>query len=80
MQDLMKYFIGALLGVCIVIIWFLGIHLTSTEARLRSLEFHQIGMESSLQIGVDRIVGAADRHTMEHRLINALAKELMAGT
>ena len=43
----MKYFIGALLGINICLIWFTGMWMTETESRIRVLEYHQAGMEDS---------------------------------
>ena len=40
-----NYLIGALIGINVMLIWFLGIHLTQTETRVRSLEFEQVSME-----------------------------------
>ena len=40
-----SYIIGALIGINMCMIWFLAIHLTSTEARVRSLEFSVAGVE-----------------------------------
>ena len=79
-RSTMQYFIGALLGVNLTLIWLFGAYVGITEARVRSLEFHQVGMEAALQVGVNQLVGAADSHTMEHRLIRALAKSAMGGT
>jgi len=51
----MKYFIGVLLGINLCLIWFTGIWMTETEARLRVLEYHQAGMEDSQTHAVARM-------------------------
>ena len=40
-----SYLIGALIGINVTLIWFMGIHLTQTEAMVRSLEFSMAGIE-----------------------------------
>ncbi len=50
-----SYLIGALLGINVTIIWFLGIHLTSTEARVRHLSDTQIIIQAEMMICAEKV-------------------------
>ena len=50
-----EYFVAAMIGVNVMLIWFGGILLTDYESRLRVLEYHQAGMEDSQAHAVARM-------------------------
>ena len=61
-----EYLIGTLLGINIMLIWFLGIHLTQTEARVRHLEDHRIMMDAQMLICADKVEGLVEEFMEEH--------------
>ena len=62
-----SYIIGALLGINIALIWFLGIHLTSTEARVRRLDDSRIIMDAQMLICADKVEGLVEDYMKEYR-------------
>lgn len=66
----MKYIIGALLGANVMLCWFLGIHLTQTEVRVRHLADTQIIMQAELMICADKVKTAAKELLDEHESIH----------
>ena len=65
-----EYLIGALLGINVMLIWFLGIHLTSTEARVRHLSDQQIIVQAELMICADRVRDAVNDVLEEDRRLH----------
>ena len=60
------YIIGALLGINICLVWFLGCFTTSTEARIRHLEDNRIMMDAQLIICADKVEDLVDEFMKEY--------------
>ena len=54
-----SYIIGALLGINVCLIWFLGIHLTQTEVRVRHIEREFGTLQGQLVICVNEVRDSA---------------------
>ena len=51
---------GSLIGINVCLLWFLGIHMTTTEARVRHLELSRATVRAELLICADRVRGAVN--------------------
>ena len=62
-----KYFLGAMVGANDMLIWFGGILLTDYEARLRIVEFKQVGIEEAQMHTLARMTDGFDEMMDEWR-------------
>ena len=60
------YIIGALFAINVCLLWMFGIHMTSTEARVRHLEDHRIMIDAQMLICADKVEGLVDEYMEEY--------------
>lgn len=68
-----RYLLSFMVGINVMLIWVVGILLTDYEARLRVVEFKQVGIETAQVHTLIRMEQATEKMVAE-------VKELLGGT